>query len=132
MGQPGTSCKLAFGTQLPHFEEALGCGKRPQVLTRTAPAEGPPDAGRLRARGSVSEGEVVQSCPTLFDLMDCSLPGSSLHGVFQARVLEWFAISFSRGSSHPRDRSQVSRIVGRRFTVLATREDLIATASKLF
>ena len=45
---------------------------------------------------SESENEVAHSCPTLCDLMDCSLPGSSVHGVFQARVLEWFAISFSR------------------------------------
>ena len=44
--------------------------------------------------------------------MDCSLPGSSLHGIFQARVLEWGVISFSRGSSRPRDRTQVSRIAG--------------------
>ena len=47
--------------------------------------------------------EVAQSCPTLCDLMDCSLPGSSLHGILQARVLEWGAIAFSRGSSRPRD-----------------------------
>ena len=44
-----------------------------------------------------SESEVAQSCPTLCDPMDCSLPGSSLHGILQARVLEWVAISFSRG-----------------------------------
>ena len=42
-----------------------------------------------------SESEVVQSCPTLSDPMDCSLPGSSVHGIFQARVLEWGAIDFS-------------------------------------
>ena len=41
-----------------------------------------------------SESEVAQSCPTLSDLMDCSLPGSSIHGIFQARVLEWGAIAF--------------------------------------
>ena len=41
------------------------------------------------------EREVAQSCPTLCDLMDCSLPGSSVHGIFQARVLEWVAIAFS-------------------------------------
>ena len=52
---------------------------------------------------------------TLSDPMDCSLPGSSAHGIFQARVLEWVAISFSRGSSQPRDRTQVSRTAG--FTV---------------
>ena len=42
-----------------------------------------------------SESEVAQSCPTLSDPMDCSLPGSSVHGIFQARVLEWAAIAFS-------------------------------------
>ena len=46
-----------------------------------------------------SESEVAQSCPTLCDPMDCSLTGSSVHGIFQARVLEWVSISFSRGSS---------------------------------
>ena len=53
--------------------------------------------------GWISEGEVAQSCPTLWDPVDCSLPGFSIHGIFQARVLEWVAISFSRGSSQPRD-----------------------------
>ena len=61
--------------------------------------------------------EVAQLCPTLCDPMDCSLQGSSVHGIFQARVLEWVAISFSRGSSRPRDRTWVSRIAGRRFTI---------------
>ena len=45
-----------------------------------------------------SESEVAQSCPTLSDPMDCSLPGSSIHGIFQARVLEWVAIAFSEVS----------------------------------
>ena len=48
--------------------------------------------------------------------MDCSLPGSSVHGVLQSRILEWIAIPFSRGSSQPRDQIQVSRITGRFFT----------------
>ena len=61
--------------------------------------------------------EVAQSCPTLCDPMDCSLLHSSVHGIFQARVLEWVAISFSRESSQPRDRTQVSQIVDRRFTI---------------
>ena len=69
-----------------------------------------------------SESEVAQSCPTLRDPMDCSLPGSSVHGILQARVLEWVAISFSRGSSWPRDRTWVSRIPGRCFNLWATRE----------
>ena len=43
-----------------------------------------------------SESEVAQLCPTLRDPMDCSLPGSSIHGIFQARVLEWGAIAFSK------------------------------------
>ena len=45
-----------------------------------------------------SESEVAQSCPTLSDPMDCSPPGSSVHGIFQARVLEWVAIAFSNGT----------------------------------
>ena len=65
------------------------------------------------------------SCVQLFATpMDCSPPGSSVHGIFQARILEWVAISFSRGSSQPRDQTRVSRIVGRRFTIWATREAL--------
>ena len=51
------------------------------------------------------ESEVLQSCLTLCDPMDCSLPGSSVHGIYQARVLEWIAASFSRGSSVPRDQT---------------------------
>ena len=54
--------------------------------------------------------------------MECSLPGSSIHGIFQSRVLEWIAISFSRGSIRPRDWTQGSRIAGRLFTLWATRE----------
>ena len=53
---------------------------------------------------------VAKSCPTLRDPMDYSLPGSSVHGISQARILEWVAISFSRGSSQPRDRTHVSCI----------------------
>ena len=55
-----------------------------------------------------SEREVPQSCPTLCDPTDCSPPGSSILGTFQAKVLEWVVISFSRGSSRPRDRTRVS------------------------
>ena len=61
---------------------------------------------------------------SLCDPMDCSPPGSSVGGIFQARVLEWVSVSFSRGSSWPRDRTLISRIVGRRFTVWTTREVL--------
>ena len=61
--------------------------------------------------------EVALLCPTLCDSMDCSPPGSSVHGMLQAGILEWVAISFSRGSSQPRDRTQVSHIAGRCFTI---------------
>ena len=53
-------------------------------------------------------GSVTQWCPTLGNPLDCSLPGSSVRGLFQARILEWVAISYSRGSSPPRDQSCVS------------------------
>ena len=66
--------------------------------------------------------EVAQSCPTLCDPVDCSPPGSSVHGILQARILEWIAISFSRGSSQPRDQTRVSCFAGRRFILWATRE----------
>ena len=66
--------------------------------------------------------KVTQSCPTLCDPLDCSLLGSSTHGIFLARVLEWVAISFCRRSSQPRDWTRVSRIAGRRFTLWATGE----------
>jgi len=79
-----------------------------------------PWVGKIPRRRE-SESEVAQSCPTLCNPMDCSLPGSSVCGIFQARILEWVAISFRR-SSQPRDWTQVSRVVGRRFTVWATRE----------
>ena len=57
--------------------------------------------------------QVAQSCPTLYDSVDCSPPSSSIHRVLQARIPEWVAVSFSRGSSRPRDRIQVSHIEGR-------------------
>ena len=64
-------------------------------------------------------GEITQSCPALWDPKDFSV-----HGILQARILEWVAISFSRGSTRPRDRTRVSRIGGRRFNLRATREAL--------
>ena len=68
------------------------------------------------------KSEVAQSCPTLCKPMDCSQPGSSIHGIFQARVLECVAMPFCRGSFQPRDQPWVSRISGRHFTIWATRE----------
>ena len=69
----------------------------------------------VQPQKSESESEVAQSCATLCDPMDCSLRDSSIHGIFQARELEWVAISFSRGSSRPRDRIRFSRIASKRF-----------------
>ena len=66
-----------------------------------------------------SESEVAQLCPTLCDPVGCSPPSSSVHEILQARMLEWVAISFSRGSSQPRDWTQVSRIAGRGFHLWA-------------
>ena len=66
-------------------------------------------------------GLFAKSCLTLCGPMGCSLPSSSVHGIFQARILEWVAISFSRGSSWPRDRTCVSFISSRLFTDWATR-----------
>ena len=60
--------------------------------------------------------KVAQSCPTLWDPMD-----NTVHGILQARILEWVAFPFCRGSSQPRDRTQVSHIAGRFFTNWATR-----------
>ena len=65
---------------------------------------------------------VTQSCLILLDLMERGLPGSSIHGISQARILEWVAISFSRRSAQPRDWTHVSHIAGWFFTAWATRE----------
>ena len=72
--------------------------------------------------------KVAQSCPTLCDPTDCSLPGSSVHGILQARMLEWVAIPSSRGSSQPRDQTQVSGIAGGFFTIGATRQRLLVSS----
>ena len=74
---------------------------------------------------------VAQSCPTLCDPMDCSPPGSAVHGILQARILEWVAISFSRGSSQTRDQAQIACIVGRLFTVWVPRWGMMADSKCL-
>ena len=73
---------------------------------------------------------VSQLCLTLCNPMDCSLPGSSVHGILEIRILEWVAIPFSRGSSQPRDQTWVSCIAGRFFTIWATREALLQCISR--
>ena len=70
---------------------------------------------------------VPQSCLTLCDPMDGGPPGSSVHVILQARILEWVAFPFSRGSSQPRDRTWVSSIAGRAFTVWAPGKTIVDT-----
>ena len=60
---------------------------------------------------------LAQSCLTLCDTIDYNPPGSSVHGILQARILEWVTISFSRGSSPPRDQTWISCFAGRFFTI---------------
>ena len=76
----------------------------------------------LKWKERKKESEVAQSCPTLCNPVDCSPEGSSVHGILQARILEWVAISFSRGSSRLRVWTQVSCIAGICFNLWATRE----------
>ena len=78
----------------------------------------------LQCRKVKSESEVAQSCLTLSNPMDCSLPGSSIHGIFQARVLEWVAMPSSRGPSDPGIKPQSPALAGRFFTTSATWEAL--------
>ena len=60
---------------------------------------------------------VAQSCQTLCDPTDCNLPGFPVHGILQARILEWIAIPFSRRTSQPKDRTLVSYMAGRFFII---------------
>ena len=70
----------------------------------------------------VNLSEVAQSCLTLCDPVDCSPPGSSVHGILQARILEWVVMLFFRWSSWPRNRTQVSHNASRIFIIWATRQ----------
>ena len=70
-----------------------------------------------------------QLCPALCDPMDCSLPGSSIHGILQTRILGWVAIPFSRGSSRPKDPTQVSHTAGGFFTIWTTKQALLRMKS---
>ena len=72
---------------------------------------------------------ITQLCPTSCNPVDCSPPGSSVHGILQVRILQWAAIPFSRGSFQLRDWTQVSCITGRFFTIWASFYNLITTSS---
>ena len=82
-------------------------------------------AAMLSCSYCMSDCVCAQSCQTLCNSMGCSPPGSSVHGILQARILEWVAISFSRGSSWPRDGTGSPGLEGGFFTVWATREALL-------
>ena len=84
--------------------------------------KGPIDLEKYKPDQGTIWSEVAELCPTICDPMDCSPSGSSIQGILQATILEWVAISFSRESYRPRDRTLVSCISGRRFTLWATRE----------
>ena len=73
-----------------------------------SPPPGPVPFKQYHFGGVRVHAQSLQSCLTLCDPMDCSLAGSSVHGILQARILEWIAISSSRGSSPPRDQTPVS------------------------
>ena len=81
-------------------------------------------------KSSHTEHSGAQSCLTLCDPMDCSPPGSSVHGILQAGILKWIAISFSRGSSQPRNWTRVSCTAGRWFTNWTMREAESALADQ--
>ena len=90
--------------------------------------ESSPPPGRLSIQNTVGGGDNFTDqeihyqfpqmlCPVLCDTMDCSPPGSSVHGILQARIPEWVAIPFSRGPSQPTDQTQISCTAGRFFTI---------------
>ena len=105
-----------------NFNWFMLCSQAASVFQKLSPAPFPPISfmvhlGTVIVPVDVSfsllcvESEVAQSCPILCDPIKRSK--SSIHGIFQAKVLEWIAISFSRGSSRPRNQTQISRIAGR-------------------
>ena len=95
---------------------SISCQKRNSEVWWRSLLPGHPNLPTQRLRESESESEVTQACPTLCHPLDCSLPGSSVHGIFQAILLGWIAISFSSGSSWPGDWTRVSCIVDRHYT----------------
>ena len=101
---------------------ALAAGFFTTITTWEAPNNSDSGSGAMLY---VKRRSVTQLCPTLCSPMDCNPAGSSVHGILQARMLEWVAISFSRGSSPLRDQTWVSHIAGRFFTVSATRDVIL-------
>ena len=95
------------------------CGYSSSSILTFHYAKSPPLYFHKLTRESVS----LLSCVQLFgDPINCNLPGFSVHGIFQARILEWVAVYFSKVSSQPRDQTQFSHTTGRFYTIWATRE----------
>ena len=74
-------------------------GSFPSQTLSVLPGRSTPLPSRAKNAAAAAAAKSLQSCPTLSDPMDCSLPGSSVHGISQARVLEWVAIAFSRAKN---------------------------------
>ena len=103
------------------FEQALGVGEGQGSLASCC-SWGQKDSDTIEQLIWSELRVVTQSCLTLCDPVDCSLPGSSVHWILQARILEWVAISYSRRSSSPRNQTWVSCIAGSFFIIWVTRE----------
>ena len=80
----------------------------PILFTLICPSKGERLHSAIILGSLCMRAKLLQLCPTICDPVDYSPPGSSVHGIFQARILEWVAISFSRRSSRPRDQTQIS------------------------
>ena len=93
-----TYLDLLVNDQMPFLVRWIRVGRAQNVLCSPIHQVWPVRAPR----------RVAQLCPTLCDPMDCSLPGSSVHGILQARILEWVIMTFSRGSSWPKDQTHIS------------------------
>ena len=101
---------LSMGFYRQEYWSGLPCpppGDLPDSGTGPVSLTSPVLAGVFFTIKAICCCSVSQSCLTLCNPMDCRLPGSSIHGILQARILEWVAISFSRESSRPRDRTRV-------------------------
>ena len=106
-------CKWGQGT-LGHWIRAAAkdtcCPQEPEGRQSASHAALSGDEGSLPIPTAMAKGSVAQSGLTLRGPMDYSLPGSSVHGILQARILEWVAMPSSRGSSWPRDRTHLSHV----------------------
>ena len=119
-GLPRTAPRNHFSsspTAAPHFLHSLHLILAPHLWTCWSPAWVPPTPRPADHLCWAVLCLVTRSCPALCDPMDCSPLGSSVHGILQARILEWVGMPSFRGSSKPRDQTQVSHIAGGFLTI---------------